>query len=307
MNKYPILVSIVIISLVSVAHGAIDDNIKGCWTFDSDATDYYSTYNGAVTGATHVTTGCLLGGGCYDFDGSGDFILFSALSLDTQLTATNVGSMVCWGKTDDLAQATQWIYSSNNAYMLGFRHRGGATDDMTIYGDGSGRGTISLEAPTTWTMYSVTMDGSNAKMYVGATLKSTSSYSGDIGDGVMGVSQPISAAGAQSWDGLIDECRFYDRGLTQTDITYLYNSGAGVTCAPPPTNTCTYSGSGDWNINCADNCNITSATDMNTGDIILYGTGQLNVNANVNCDELYLSKTCSVYLNKNNNINFAKA
>lgn len=45
-------------------------------------------------------------------------------------------------------------------------------------------------------------------------------------------------------------------------------------------NSCTYS-SGTWLINCADNCQITTNTNMNGNAIIFYGTGSAYLNANI--------------------------
>lgn len=69
----------------------------------------------------------------------------------------------------------------------------------------------------------------------------------------------------------------------------------------PPENTCTYSGTGNWNILCSDNCNITSNVAMGGNNVTVTGTGYLKLTANVtNYKKLYIkgadaSNRCNVY------------
>lgn len=46
-------------------------------------------------------------------------------------------------------------------------------------------------------------------------------------------------------------------------------------------NTCTYPGSGDWNINCADNCSVTSATNLGNNNLNIVGGGSISIEASV--------------------------
>jgi len=45
-------------------------------------------------------------------------------------------------------------------------------------------------------------------------------------------------------------------------------------------NTCTYT-SGNWDVNCADFCNITSNVVGDGSNLILYGTGTFSLKANI--------------------------
>jgi hypothetical protein len=48
------------------------------------------------------------------------------------------------------------------------------------------------------------------------------------------------------------------------------------------TDTCTYSGSGDWNITMSDYCVLNTNTDITTNDIIFYGAGNCTINTTIN-------------------------
>ena len=52
------------------------------------------------------------------------------------------------------------------------------------------------------------------------------------------------------------------------------------------TDTCTYSGSGDWNITMSDYCIINDDTDVTTNDIIFYGVGNVTFNATIEAANL---------------------
>lgn len=58
----------------------------------------------------------------------------------------------------------------------------------------------------------------------------------------------------------LDEVFCYNRTLTSSEASDLYNAGAGIFYPNPIiiTNTCTYSGTGDWRIQIEDNCTINS-------------------------------------------------
>lgn len=79
-------------------------------------------------------------------------------------------------------------------------------------------------------------------------------------------------AGAQTKCGLTlaqgDEVKWY---VNYTDNGTIYMSG--IWNFSITSDTCTYGGSGDWNIDCADNCVISSSDDIGGNDIIITGEG----------------------------------
>src|SRR3989339_402555 len=67
------------------------------------------------------------------------------------------------------------------------------------------------------------------------------------------------------------------------------------------TNTCTYSGSGNWLVNCSDNCSISSNINLLGNNISITGTGIFSTTANItNFKQLFIAGTdstnrCEVY------------
>ena len=97
-------------------------------------------------------------------------------------------------------------------------------------------------------------------------------------------------------------------------IDVLFNSSYGsvnvsdnntadrqVNLNPLVTDTCTYSGSGTWNVDCSDYCNITSTVNIKENNITIIGTGKFIVNVSIyNWTNLYIAGTdinnrCLVY------------
>ena len=61
-------------------------------------------------------------------------------------------------------------------------------------------------------------------------------------------------------------------------------------------NSCTYSGSGDWLIQCSDLCDINSAVDLGGNDLILNGTGKVFLYAPINNERRIIKdKNCILY------------
>lgn len=56
------------------------------------------------------------------------------------------------------------------------------------------------------------------------------------------------------------------------NFTIQYTPPSG----PPPEDTCTYD-SGDWNIDCSDNCVIDSANNLGTNNVYAYGSGSVTI------------------------------
>ena len=59
-----------------------------------------------------------------------------------------------------------------------------------------------------------------------------------------------------------------------------FTLGDNDDCGEAPTDTCTYI-SGNWEINCSDNCSITSNVDIGGNNISIIGTGTFNTTANI--------------------------
>ena len=93
--------------------------------------------------------------------------------------------------------------------------------------------------------------------------------------------------------GAIDEVGIWNRSLTAAEVTQVYNGGDGITYTDV-FDTCAYS-SGDWNINCNDNCSIESPVNLGGNDLVFSGSGLFWIRADItNYGSLNLSNSCDM-------------
>jgi hypothetical protein len=65
------------------------------------------------------------------------------------------------------------------------------------------------------------------------------------------------------------------------------------TAPAPPTDSCTYDGTGDWLVNAADNCVITTVTRVESNYALkISGTGSFRVEANIYADDFIMDLNC---------------
>lgn len=211
------------------------DGLQAYYTADNTPNDALGTYNGTlVNGATYgtgiISNGFSLDGvndyvdlgNNLDFDGSTPFSLsFWVKSNDvTTLTTRNLlGKALLSGSTSD-----GW-YAYSYGSRLGFHIGETTTNRIIIYIDGV--------VTTSFTHFVVVYDGSktasNQKIYVNGVDTSFVVFN-DTFTGNSNNSQTfkIGASNAgQYFNGLEDEIGIWNRVLTPSEVTELYNSGAG--------------------------------------------------------------------------------
>jgi len=61
---------------------------------------------------------------------------------------------------------------------------------------------------------------------------------------------------------------------------------------PSGADSCTYGGSGDWDIDCSENCDVDVATDVGGNNISVTNSGAINITVNItNYDEFHIRGT----------------
>ncbi len=83
-------------------------------------------------------------------------------------------------------------------------------------------------------------------------------------------------------DGWIDEWAVWNRTITASEASDLWNGGTGInyTTIFPPEDSCTYD-VGDWNITMSDYCVLSTDTDIGANDLLLYKAGNATINATI--------------------------
>lgn len=196
----------------------ITDGLVGWWPLNGNANDISgNANNGTVTGAT-VASG--LNGLCYSFDGTGDYIITSAITIHSSMTwsvwynSSNVANMFILDQRSSEV-GVQPIYISSTGYIQFFDSTIG-TSCQTSAGvallNGTWHNIICSGTPSTRTIY---YDGiSVATLGTGITPQTARSI-------YIGSRHSL----ATYFNGSIDDVRIYNRALSAEEVTILYELG----------------------------------------------------------------------------------
>ena len=230
--------------------GDISSGLVAHWKFDegtgTTAGDSVGSNNGTLTNGPTWTAG-KVGSGSLNFDGSDDRVTAPDSNSLSNVSAITVAVWVYphqWkansfepiiNKGSNGAVADREWRLRNSAGMLAWH----------ISNDGQDPGSASLEFPSSqippnvWTHVVATYDDNNndqLAVYINGSLYKTATgepggiYNGSAALGVGGYYNTT----ADSFDGVVDDVRIYNRALSVNDIAALYAQGGGSTPSPTP-------------------------------------------------------------------------
>ena len=236
----------------------------------SNQIDSVNSNDGTVDGATYTASGKI--GGAYNFDGTNDRI---NISNDASFNSLSAYSISAWiyrdGTSDDFIFSKLNDFTEHNKnYEFGIE----SNKIFLLNGNGGGYnkvlGTSTLSS-STWYFVVGVWDGTDIKVYLDGSLDCSPISSTVVSFGTTAIALGTRQTGYAFFDGKIDEVGFWDRALTSTEITQLYNGGTGITYdsldndAPivtqiSPANNAKESTTGSKNFTCygSDDTNFTS-------------------------------------------------
>ena len=95
------------------------------------------------------------------------------------------------------------------------------------------------------------------------------------------INQPNATEGSNTWTVYTNDS---SGRQGSANVTFAYSSP------------CSYSGSGDWNIDCSENCNLSSSVNV-TGNIFFSGIGNVSLSNKINLHgNVYIDEGCNVNL-----------
>ena len=213
-------------SIAAPSTSTLWNNLKAYYTGDNTPNDAKGTYNGTLVNGTTYGTGKINNG--FNLDGVNDYVSMSP-SLGTSFSSPTSAHSY-----------SAWIYYSaggQHAVIIQNGYSGGGTLMVLYYGSLAlyYKGGYNLLNPgigvTTneWHHVVVTYNGSGEfKFYLDNVLRSTNT----------GVTWTDLAGTCGTWvgsnngtglffNGKIDEVGAWDKALTATEVTELYNAGNG--------------------------------------------------------------------------------
>ncbi|MFA6050579.1 MAG: LamG domain-containing protein [Candidatus Paceibacterota bacterium] len=222
--------------------------LVGYWSFEdatstasvgTKATDFSGRGNKmTLTNGPTWTDGKM--GKALRFDGGNDYAATTYGATNSGIDAlSNNFSISLWMKSADTAQTDNYILGklneseSNNTYAIIYGYTAnqveffGGTSEFSGTNPRTGTG-ISI-TDTNWHHVVYAYDGSAWRGYRdGAEIFSTSrTFSLGTSAKQLVLGGFTSAAADQFYNGSLDDVRIYNRALTATEVTSLYNSGAG--------------------------------------------------------------------------------
>ena len=215
-------------------------NLHAVFKAESNANDSFGTNNGTAQGGLTYSTG--KENNAFVFNGTNSYVYLPSNSM----RFTDSFSMSCWTYTtvnqagyralisDYYYSGTDYGYSitidSGNKFNLFFVGAGGVANGIVS--------TATL-SNNTWNHLVMTWDKANTtwKAYINgvfdssltAAMASTIIYASGSDRTNIGTSNssPTSGIGAGIFNGKIDEMYLWNRTLTASEVTTLYNSGTG--------------------------------------------------------------------------------
>lgn len=215
---------------------ALTTNLVSYYKLDSNSNDSLGSNNGTDTGVSYANAGII--GNCATYSGSSG----SYTDIGTGIVPTTAMSV------------SLWINCSNTTSYQGIAGRTDATSVATtaeiirISGTTSGKiewqvcispNPFTAESTTvlsnnTWYHIVGTWDGSsgNLKLYINGSLEKTVTSATGTLNSPAGINRIFGKYGTYNgglfYGGKIDEIGYWTRELSSTEVTQLYNGGAGL-------------------------------------------------------------------------------
>jgi hypothetical protein len=175
--------------------------------------DSAGSNDGTNNGATPNVAGKI--NTAYDFDTTGDDIDISSISISGDKTIS------MWVKADNSA-GEKWLIDSSTGRMIIASHAG-----VLSYYDSGWKATTLDIRDGNWKHVVAIITTGNVDFYVNdGTKQSLSITTNNIG-GTTRIGSHNNG-NEYTWDGEIDEVGIWERALTSTEVTQLYNGGTGI-------------------------------------------------------------------------------
>jgi len=211
---------------------SLTDNLIAYWKFDESSGDAADSSGNSKTLTNNNTVAYGTGkiNNAADLEASSSE--YFSISNGTYFDVTS-GSINCWINRESTGTAQRIISTYTNTGEGGFTFNITATNKLqAFFGEGNQAVTGGTDLTTTGSFaYMVTFTWTTARkdIYINATSEgsNTNAETMTAGETTVSVGRDQKFA-VDYFDGLIDEMGFWSRALTSTEVTQLYNSGAGL-------------------------------------------------------------------------------
>jgi len=209
------------------------DGLLAYYTADSTPNDALGTYNGTLVNGATYGTGIINQG--FSLDGVNDYV---DIGNNLDFDGTTSFSFSFWANPSDLTGINtlfrKYDTSTVEGYVLFYNNgqlwfylRGGSSSKLDVR--------TSSSYTTAMTYITLSYDGSRTpsgiKIYVDGISQTLVTISNTLTSSTSNTANFIlssgGGAGLNPFAGIIDEFSIFNKELTSTEVTELYNSGAG--------------------------------------------------------------------------------
>lgn len=191
------------------------------WEFEQDVTDSWGDNDGTDNTSAGYSTDAQLGSYSKAFDGADDSVGHPTVSIGDDFTLTG------WFNSDDVS-----IVGTIHGLFDGYWHiiRTNSGDLSFAVRDGGDGNTVTITTAIssgTWYFYAATYaSNGDMELYLNdANSQGTNNYS-YTDSGTANQFGYDSNSNGRYYDGLIDDPRIYDKVLSSTEVSDLYNTGS---------------------------------------------------------------------------------
>lgn len=199
---------------------SLKTGLTNYYNLDGNSVDIISANNGTDSNVTYVAGKIKQAA---SFNGTN-----SKIRISNPLLASE-GSMSIWVYHNS-SGALSRIYSDEGGYVYFEQNSSGGSNNISwiMFSGSSGLITSTTYTINTWTHYVATWkSGGNIILYKNGIQAAI------LNSPVIAIIATFSSFGAVSairyFSGLIDEVAIYNRQISSTEVSALYNSGAGIT------------------------------------------------------------------------------
>lgn len=193
-------------------------------TSGTTSIDSIGTFNLTESGTSSTPNHAGIINGSWDFNTNNDFLVSS---INTGIVGNNARTISGWVNPDSIATGQLMgigFGSDNDEFALGWNSTLGIY--LTAFGanDLQGNGVMNV---SNWSMLTVTYDGSNLSLWFNGAYDSSKTAT------LTTINEKIRISTRESWgtgaNAKIDEVSIWNRSLTSSEITQLYNDGNAIT------------------------------------------------------------------------------
>jgi len=192
-------------------------------TSGSTSNDVWGDNDGSISGATTGVSGAnqtYSTAQAYDFDGADDYVNAGVVSVAWE----SAFSLAAWVNPDDTSGFNVIIGGDDGGSERAFQFKINSGSLEFVGPDVGTQITGSTVSTGSWTHVVVTYDGSTVALYQDGSSDTSASGSANSGDPSVFIG--ARTASAEHFDGTIDDPRIWNKALSSTEVSDLYNTGS---------------------------------------------------------------------------------